>query len=180
MPVRPQVCLQPLTHAPLETETSNDNLINPACPQVVLRSPGDDPAESTVQITLTVPATSVNRWWPVGFGDQDLYNLTVKFTPAGEDCGVNFAGGVNSRGEEAAAARGVMGCDGEESDEEGSGSICAAVRGSSGCSALTRRVGFRTAELVTDAVDGGSLFYFRVNGVPVYAKVSNGAASVVG
>jgi beta-galactosidase/beta-glucuronidase len=124
------------------------------------------PGEALAGLSLTVPAGAVELWWPAGAGAQPLYAVTVTFTPG------------NAAGDAATS--------------------------------VTRRVGFRTVELVTAPADaaaadllpsellngagaagdgagdgaggvtgdtGGTVFYLRANGVPVYAKVGGGAKS---
>lgn len=46
----------------------------------VVAAPAGD---SSVTLSIAVPATAVSLWWPNGAGAQPLYNLTVTWTPAG-------------------------------------------------------------------------------------------------
>jgi beta-mannosidase len=52
---------------------------------------------------------------------------------------------------------------------DGDGSSCS---GESAADVAHRRVGFRTAELIREADRDGSTFYVRLNGRPIFAKVS--------
>ncbi|KAI8475070.1 MAG: glycoside hydrolase superfamily, partial [Monoraphidium minutum] len=102
--------------------------------QVELRL-GAGGLEATGRVALRVPAGRVELWWPVGMGGQPLYDLTVGFTPDGESCAPPSAPELRGAGGGTCAAEGAC---------EGAGG-----GGGGECSALLRRVGFRTAELVT-------------------------------
>lgn len=41
----------------------------------------DEKGELVIEIEMTVQASDVELWWPNGFGDQKLYDLTVTFQP---------------------------------------------------------------------------------------------------
>jgi hypothetical protein len=85
--------------------------------QVQLPGPGSAVSPA---LEIAVPAGRVKLWWPVGYGEQPLYDLVVRYTPSSS--GAAAAASGNATGAEGAAAGGV--------------------------SAATRRVGFRTIELV--------------------------------
>jgi beta-mannosidase len=82
------------------------------------------PIRADITGTLSIPKDKVEIWWPVGYGKQPLYELTIS----------------------------VVGT----------------------TSSVKRRVAFRTIEVVQDPLPGNAkTFYFRINGVPIFAKGSN-------
>ena len=42
-----------------------------------------DPREGVARVSLEVPFSQVELWWPNGYGPQTLYQMTVSFTPYG-------------------------------------------------------------------------------------------------
>ncbi|KAL3278385.1 hypothetical protein HHI36_013713 [Cryptolaemus montrouzieri] len=86
--------------------------------------------EIEISQSFDVPQSSVRRWWPNGYGEQCLYNVTATFISK------------------------------DEQDQR------------------TVRIGFRTVELVQDVINigkknVGNSFFFKVNGLPIFAKGSN-------
>ena len=114
--------------------------------------------ELTASAVLLVPVSAVDRWWPNGHGKQSLYNLSVALTEGSSDVPGDQEGSHRQRGRR---------LEGGYDDSPCSDSV----------DMLTRRVGFRTAELVrepdSDGIEFGSTFFLRVNGRPIFAKGSS-------
>jgi len=109
--------------------------------------------EVTASTVLLIPLGAVDRWWPNGHGKQPLYNMSVVLT----------------QGPDVADQEGSHR---QDHRLEGRGAPC-----SDSLDTLTRRVGFRTAELVrepdSDGIEYGSTFFLRINGRPIFAKGSS-------
>ncbi|KAK9891852.1 hypothetical protein WA026_016651, partial [Henosepilachna vigintioctopunctata] len=83
-----------------------------------------------VRQNVQIRQGSVKRWWPNGYGEQPLYDITVTFYSENE------------------------------------------------LDTFSHRIGYRTIELVQEEVkisqaNYGNSFYFKVNGIPIFAKGSN-------
>lgn len=116
-------------------------------------------------------------WWPHDFGEQPLYRLQLTYTPVAASNSQAAGDGAGGRSSGALAAEA-----GEEEPATDAAAAEAGARAPGGpgvnaglgtrSSKLSRRIGFRTVELVTDPLPGGAAetFYFRINGQPVFAR----------
>jgi len=107
------------------------------------------------ELTVSVPRSDVELWWPAGLGAQPLYNMTVTFRPAdgSMDCGAAMLAGEAGRA--AAPFFRQAPPTGPLPPAAGDPAMRAAARRSApfpageSCTAVHRRVGFRTIEVVT-------------------------------
>jgi hypothetical protein len=103
----------------------------------------DESGQTIVDLTVDIPATAVDLWWPVGYGSQRLYNLTVVYQPEGVACGTLVD--ATATASATASLSGSSGPDHRAVDGQSSGSC-------SYCSVLYKRVGFREVELVREPI----------------------------
>ncbi|XP_044013469.1 beta-mannosidase [Aphidius gifuensis] len=83
--------------------------------------------ETVVSVSLTVDESKILRWWPNGYGKQNLYKLNTTLTTSSSSSSIT----------------------------------------------KTKRIGFRTVELVQKPLANGLSFYFNINGISIFAKGSN-------
>ena len=123
-----------------------------------------------VQIPLEAP---YDLWWPHGHGEQPMYDFTVTFTPSCNQTHPTTSNpphcGNAAQPQPCPAAGSAHHPILQPGRKEGEGHGRAdwgEVHGT----VLHRRVGLRHVELRRDPVDTGQLFYFAVNGQPIFAK----------
>jgi hypothetical protein len=110
-------------------------------------------------LEVEVPRSEVELWWPVDLGKQPLYNLTVAFRPAGSsmDCGAALAAGAREAAPTSAATPFYRRAppSGPPPAAAGDPRMRAAAHKilpfnvGDKCTAVQRRIGFRTIEVVT-------------------------------
>jgi hypothetical protein len=57
----------------------------------------EQPGDHFPLLTLRLPYSALQLWWPVGYGQQPLYNLTASLAPGGGSCcGAKQGAGCNA------------------------------------------------------------------------------------
>jgi hypothetical protein len=97
---------------------------------------------SYLQIVMPGP---LKLWWPTGYGEPNRYAFMITFTPAPTP----------------------QGCPKTGVDAPGPSTTPPASNDSV---TFTRKIGIRTVEIVKEKIPTGETFYFRINGIPVFAK----------
>eukprot|EP00887_Chlorella_sp_A99_P005062 scaffold36.g5062.t1 len=146
----------------------------PACE----RAPPTTALRRSVEVLVSPP---FQLWWPYEFGEQPLYTVTATFTPAsGAAAGAAHDDEGGRSGSGAAASPGERSGSGAAApaSAERGGAPGGGGAGASGSSALSRHIGLRTVELVSQAAESPSgagleTFYLRVNGLPLFARGAN-------
>jgi beta-mannosidase len=108
-------------------------------------TPSEQLQELAASSVLKIPTPQIALWWPNGYGNRTLYNLTVMLLDDDDsDSAISNNNGANSNRVSDLDAPDVA----------------------------DRRVGFRDAELVREKQGDGTTFFMRVNGVDIFAKGS--------
>eukprot|EP00884_Botryococcus_braunii_P002498 jgi/Botrbrau1/12249/Bobra.0361s0012.2 len=106
-----------------------------------------DAGRNIIPLEIVMPGP-LKLWWPTGYGEPNRYTFMIAFTPAPAS----------------------QGCPKTGVDSPGPSTTPPA---SNDTVTFTRKIGIRTVEIVKEKIPTGETFYFRINGIPVFAKGSN-------